>query len=273
LLQSYVDSTYSTIYVSDMQKAVKWYYQAFGFQLLSIGSDFATLQIAPGRILFMDRGINPNGYLGLKSGRIGDIQNRLVQAQIAFEFPEDENRTYFQLNDPDGNKIVVMPGVFGLEMLEYSLPDNYMPYILCRLESKEEMHVIAKKIAGQSDFRTAADELNAKCRQFGMTIEGDAFTASSYSQQVDAIYACVAVSEAPSDPLPDGIEYIAIPSQEYSIFHYDASNEQFRENHTHRSKWMDLCLSKANSYYILEYYDDKHIHTHFPYQWCNVDES
>jgi predicted transcriptional regulator YdeE len=268
LIQSYVDITYSKLYVSDLQKAVKWYYRAFGFQLLSINPDFATLQIAPGRILFLDRDTNAQRSIGLKTGNILAIQSQLIQAQIEFVFPEDDNHTWFRLKDPDGNSIEVMPGVFGLEVLKYSLPDDFVSYILCRLESKEELHLIARKISDQSEFRAVSEELISLCQRYGMIIEGDAFTISRYTQQVDATYACVAVAEAPTDQLPDEIEYIQIPGQEYNIFSNYLSHENFRENHAWQHGWMDNCFSKADTIYILEYYDDEHIHTYFPYEWC-----
>jgi hypothetical protein len=105
LIQSYVDMTYSNIYVSDLQKAAKWYYQAFGFQLLSINPDFATLQIAPGRILFIGRDTNAPRFIGLKTSNILAIRRQLVQAQIDIEDNEGDENTWFAVKDPDGNSM------------------------------------------------------------------------------------------------------------------------------------------------------------------------
>ena len=264
LIKSHLDLSYHELYVSDIRRTVKWYYQVFGFQLLSIGSDFVTLQIAPGRLIFVRLKPNQQGFLGLKTGNIKDVINQLEQAKIDYVFPDDSH-TWFQLKDPDDNLITVMPGVFGMEDLEFLIPDKYIKRRVIHLESKEELHLIVNKISDQGEFSKASDELISLCRQYGLTTEGIPFTVSKFTKQIDAMYACIAVLDAPIDPMQDGIQYIQIPRHEYVVI--SLTDEDFRENYVSYHGWMNNCLSKGDTIYILEYYDDEYTHVFMPYIW------
>lgn len=286
--QTYVDMSYGSLYVSDLQNAIKWYYRAFGFRLLSINPSFATLQIAPGRIIFISTDPNSPRSIGFVSHNILALRRQLVQAQAVIEDNEGDMNTWFLVRDPDGNAIDVWTGGFGMEVMNHVVPDTLVPFtIWCSLESKDEMHIIARKISDQSEFNPLSDELISWCREQGIQTEGVAFTISKYSQQVDALYACIRLTEAPSRQLPDGAEYLHIPALDYAVFHkeyaydppYPPAEEirmrtihpladNFRDAYQHRSNWMKGCFSKASSYYILEYYGEASIQSYFPYSWC-----
>jgi hypothetical protein len=55
LIKTHVKRSYDTLYSSDFPGSCKWYYEAFGFQIVAINSDFATVEIAPGRLMFINQ--------------------------------------------------------------------------------------------------------------------------------------------------------------------------------------------------------------------------
>jgi hypothetical protein len=103
---------------------LRGYNYHFDFKLLTCNLHFATLQVAPGRILFMGKDPDSPRNLGLISTNIEALRTHL--------------------KDPDGNKIGVWSGDrFGCNAVTYTTPSwvENRPWVC--LDEKEGIHVLA----------------------------------------------------------------------------------------------------------------------------------
>lgn len=117
----------------DLDRSVKWYVANFDFKVILINDDqFAILEIAPGRLFFINKvteEIKRYKYSnGTNHGDVGfhapDIEKLLERFNsIGTEIIEVEYHeagwTTIYLKDPDGNFIEIWSGGFGMNNLEY----------------------------------------------------------------------------------------------------------------------------------------------------------
>jgi hypothetical protein len=267
LIKTHVTRSYGALYTSDLPRSCKWYYEAFGFQIVAINSDFATIEIAPGRLMFLEREDRFPRKLSFKTRNIKALKRQLNEAEINIE---QENELFITVCDPDGNILDVYYSGFGTEWLSHSLPDRFVrDLIRCRIESMGKMHLLARQISDDTEFKSAGHELQQFCQQHNISIDDDPIIASKYTQQVDTMFACLPVTIAPTIPLPAGMTCIHIPACDYSVFpiSYLAIDDLRTSHLIHRVQWMNNSFTRPESFYILEYYKDDNIHMYFPYEW------
>lgn len=267
LMKSFAHMTYSSLYTSDLQESCKWYDKAFGFQIVSINSDFATMEFAPGRIVFFNRNPDHPRKISFSTRNIKALRRQLILADVEIEVDEE---SYLKIKDIDGNTIEVSKMDFEYDCLSISTPSQFVRDLFrCRLETKDEMYLIAKQIADDIEFHAASAKLLSLCQQQGLIIEEEAFIASRYSdKKVEAIFACIAVANPPEGQLPDGMKYIHIPRHDYTIFPipYDLIDQLRTWQYFYRSDFMHYSFTKPEEgYYILEYFKDDFIHAYMPY--------
>lgn len=265
-INSFAHLTYSSLYTSDLQKSIKWYYKAFGIQIVSINSDFATMEFAPGRIVFFERDPGSPRQISFITSNIAALRRQLILANVEID-ADDES--YLRIKDIDGNTIEVRTAEY--DWLDISMPSMFVrDLIRCRLDTRDEMHLIAMQITDDIEFHTASTTLLSMCEHHRLNIDGEPFIASRYSDKVEAIFACVAVTQHFVDQLSDGAEYIHIPKHDYAIFpvSYDTIDKLRTFHIRDRAHFMSWSFTKPEeSYYILEYYKDDFIHVHMPYYW------
>ncbi|XEC94497.1 VOC family protein [Paenibacillus tarimensis] len=266
-VKSFAHLTYSAIYASDLQESAKWYYKAFGLHIVSINSDFATMEYAPGRIMFLERNPNFPQRITFSTRNIKALRRQLIRAEVKIEVDEE---SYLRIRDLDGNTIDVRSFRPEYQRLNITMPSQFVrDLIRCRLEARDEMHVIAKQIHNDIEFDSVSTELLSICKHHGLITKGEPFIVSRYLNEVEAIFACIAVTE-PFVGEPDGAEYLQIPKHDYVIFpvSYD-SIDKLRTEHFHNlAGFMSWSFTKPEeSYYVLEYYKDDYIYVHMPYYW------
>ncbi|MEF3308612.1 VOC family protein [Paenibacillus sp. GYB004] len=266
LSKSLAHLTYSTLYTSDLQKSAKWYYKAFGIQIVAINSDFATMEFAPGRIVFFERNSDFPRKISFSTRNMEAVRRQLQIANVEFDADED---SYLRIKDIDNNTIEVWKTVSEVEI---SMPNEFVrDLIRCRLETKDEIRLIAMQIAEDLDFHEAAAMLRALLNRHKWSIEAETFIASRYSGKVEAIFVCMEVSEAADGLLEQGLEYIPIPKHDYCVFpvSYDHKDKlRTKEQYGARAGFMSWSFTKPEeSYYILEFYRDDCIELYMPYYW------
>ncbi|WP_274366023.1 VOC family protein [Paenibacillus thermotolerans] len=267
-VKSFAHLTYSAIYASDLQESAQWYYKAFGVQIVSINSDFATMEYAPGRIMFLERNPDYPRSLSFSTRNIEALRRQLILQKIDIEVDEG---SYLKIKDPDGNTIEVRKTAPEYERVNISMPSQFVrDLIRCRLETREEMHVIAKQIHDDLEFQSVSAELLSICKQHGLNEAGEPFIVSRYSDKVEAVFACIAVDEPLVGQLADGAEYIQIPKYDYVVFpvSYDVVDKLRTDHFAGLAGFMSWSFTKPEeSYYILEHYKDDFIYVHMPYYW------
>jgi len=280
LLKTIAHSAHSTIYASDLQRSAKWYYQAFGFQILTINSDFAFIEIALGRVLEMGRFAGKPRKFGFVSKNISAMKRQLAKANV--EIISDEG-SCLNVMDPDGNLIEIRSSGYGVEFLHASFPEQrFRDTFRCRIETRDEMRLIACKITDDSEFDQASEKLISVCNRQGISTIGETFIASecrhtapsipgeARPMQVENIYACVSIADTSNIELPERMEHIVIPPFDYSVFpieyrHIDVLRTNIFE---WRSNFMALSFTRpGGNYFILEQYKDDYIHISIPYFW------
>ena len=266
-VKSFGHMTYGGIYASDLQESAKWYYKAFGIQIVSINSDYATMEYAPGRIVFMGRDPKSPRKISFSTRNIKALRRQLIRANAEIEVNEE---SFMQIKDLDGNTIEVRSFRPEYQGLNISMPSKFVrDLIRCRLEARDEMHVIAKQIQEDIEFDTVSTELISISKHHGINTNGEPFIVSRYLNEVEAVFACIAVTEPFSGEL-DGAEYLQIPKHDYVIFpvSYDSSEKLRTEQYHYLAGFMSWSFTKPEeSYYVLEYYKDDFIYVHMPYYW------
>ncbi|RKN77049.1 VOC family protein [Paenibacillus ginsengarvi] len=272
----------NTLFVNDLQKSIKWYYKSFGFQMVSINTDFATLEYAPGRCLFINKDKNSPRKLDFFCRNINALRRQLVDAEVDIEIDEEFHMKIVDLN---GNTIHIWNNQLDMDKLQASMPDLFLKNLIrCGLETKDEMHLLACIISSDSEFKTVSNQLQDWCRQHNVSVQGEAFISSHYSGQtkdvpfnpsiftgqVNASYVCIPLSSAPlKEQLPSEAQYIHIPPLDYLVFTIDYLHiDQLRQSQLkNRVHFMNSFLNKPETFYIHEYYKDDYIYAYIPYLW------
>jgi len=266
LTKSLAHLTYSALYASNLQASTKWYYNAFGIQIVSMNPVFATMEFAPGRIVFF--GTNPERprKIRFSTRNMEALRKQLSLANVEIDVDED---SYLRIKDIDENTIEVWKTVSDIDI---TIPSDFVRNLIrCRLETRDEMHLIAKQIANDINFHEASAELHSLCEYHKLNTKGEVFIASRYSGKVDAVFVCAEVPEAAVGQLGDDMEYIHIPYHDYVVFptsyvHLDKLRTE--EQYGSRANFMNESFTKPEeSYYILEYYKDDFVDVYMPYYW------
>jgi hypothetical protein len=124
MFPSYISATYSNLYVKNTGESALWYSEHFGFKVLSIHDKFATLLIAPGRILFLNTGEDMPRNIGFLTHNIVELHRHLKQRGLELDDQSnDQHSTWFSLKDPSGNYIEIWVGDrFGMNNVKFSYP-------------------------------------------------------------------------------------------------------------------------------------------------------
>jgi hypothetical protein len=279
-VQSYTHMTYETIYTSDMQKTIKWYNKAFGFQILTINPDFSVVEISPGKIIEVSATVKGPLKIGFVTKNMNALIRQLERAHVEFETSDDSQ---LRLTDPDGNTIEVRTQGYGVQWLTSSVPSLHSAELTrCYLESKDTMHLVARRIMDDSEFEQAAEELIHGCRRKGISTEGEVFIVSdcrhtephfagqARATKVDNLFACITITDAFDGKLLEGMEHLEIPPQDYTVFPIDYCQIDGLRTHIYgwRSNFMTWSFTRPDgNFYILEQYKDDKIYTFIPYHW------
>jgi predicted transcriptional regulator YdeE len=192
-----------------------------------------------------------------------------VDHDITFE--EDEPR-WLLFRDPDQNKI----GIWLINPIDvqFDVPvwfrEPMRDLIRFHLESKGELHLVVKSITNQNEIIAATTALLTECKAHGLLAQGDAIRISKFSTQVDAFYVGVPVAKAPTRNLPDSLEYIVIPKQEYTVYpiHKSKLETSMTVELTNRVQHSKEGLSRPAQFYIIEHsIDNDYIEAYIPYVW------
>ncbi|WP_199613766.1 VOC family protein [Paenibacillus alkalitolerans] len=272
-----------TLFVKDLQESIKWYNKAFGFQVVSINPNFSTMEYAPGRCLFFNKDEKSSRKLVFFCKNIEALRRQLVYANVEMAVDEE---SLIKIIDLNGNIIEVWNNKYEMNRFQASMPDFFVNVLIrCRLESRGDMHLLARSIKDDIEFEEVSEELQAWCQQHNIPVMGEPFITSQYSGQVrdepyvhtkpsgqiDKVYACIPLKNIPRNDLPADSEYIYIPPQDYTVFPIDYTYiDTLRNNELRRrSHFMNPFFRRPEgSFYIHEVYKDDFIYAYIPYEWC-----
>lgn len=278
--KSIAHTTYQTLYSSDLQRSAKWYYKAFGFYITNINPTFAVVEMSPGRIISIHKGIKQSVKIGFVTNNIKALKRQLIKANVKI-VAEEEN--LLVVKDPDGNQIVIRKDGYGMEHVQISVPGRpFSGLTRTRLETRNEMQCIAKRIEDDLEFDRASEEIISLCEREGIDSIGEAFIVSECRHlaesrpgkarptKVENIFACISITDTSDIKLPEGMEYLKIPPHDYTVFPIVYSRIDILRNQTFewRADFMGWSFTRPEgNYYILEHYKDDFIYISIPYYW------
>jgi hypothetical protein len=228
--------------------------------------DFATVQVAPGRILFLGKDTSSPRDLGLISTNIEALRTHLQNLNASIEENDDKESVWFSMKDPDGNKVGIWSGDrFGCNTVTYTAASWVEDLNSVFLEEKEGIHVLSVKVDGTQNLKLLTEKLLAVCSEMSVVPKNkDIFTIVN-PDQADTVYGCIELTDQPLANIPTGFESIYISQQLYSVFTYTI-NDQFRETYMDRYALLEhYTFNKpVQPAYILEFYDNDEIKAYLP---------
>lgn len=268
--RQFIESSYCVLFASDIQASMKWYCKLFGFYVMEAAAEYAVLETSPGQILYLSTSEQASRYFVVICKDIPPSRQHLMKHDIVFE---EDLPHWLVFRDPDYNKIGVWSDPGGMNLVDFEIPEwireTNRDMIRFRMDSIDELHIVIKRITDQSDFIAASTELLEECNISGVKVLGNTIRMHKYSNQVDASYAGVPVKQATNLNLSNGLEYMSVPAQEYTVYpiqksKMEASRTNELANRVHHSK---EGLSRSGPFYILEHIlDDDYIEAYIPFE-------
>jgi hypothetical protein len=264
--QPFVDNTYSGLYCTDLIRSAKWYQDHFGFKLLTCNPDFATVQVAPGRILFLGKDTSSPRDIGLISTNIDALRTHLQNLNASIEENDDKESVWFSMKDPDGNKVGIWSGDrFGCNTVTYTAASWVEDLNSVFLEEKEGIHVLASRIEGTQNLKMLTEKLLTVCSEISIVPKNKEIFTIVNPDQADTVYGCIELTNPLSSGIPTGFESIYISEQLYCVSTYPL-NYQIREAYIDRYALLEhYTFNKpVQPAYILEFYDNDEIKAYLP---------
>lgn len=284
---SYISSTYSKLYAQNIEESALWYCENFGFKVLSIHSSFATLQIAPGRILFLSSGEDQPRSIGLLTHNIVALHRHLKVRGVEIEEQSDDTEsTWFSTKDISGNRIEVWVGDrFGLNKVEYHYPPKMeklkhgcelllrpptrwvaMPYELPPCLEYEEMLKLKEEALTFAKVN-AIDAPSPEEWAYIIPSSDPGPDAQDKSERITIYFGFAANGE--STVVPAGWTTIDIPAQRYArvpIYgqHPQLSNE-LHKKYKLLKHWHNVIKLSGNQDYCLMVQSDEFLEVLYPY--------
>jgi hypothetical protein len=265
VIQPFIDHSYTSLYCTDIVKSAIWYQDHFGCKLLSCNPHFATLQLSPGRIMFLDRNskIKETKFIVTE---IDALKEHLNGLGAGIEFMEDPESVWFMMKDLDGNDLEIWCGDrFGCNGITYQYDAWVDQFNNVIFEKKEAIIALAVQSDGKMDLTNMAEKLMAACAAMSVIPKNTQVFTLVNPKQPDHVYGCIELTSRPRTDVPAGFESIDIPAQLYSFHTFNVS-ESFRD--TYASKYEILghytLHRPADSGCIIEYYYDNEIQSYLP---------
>jgi predicted transcriptional regulator YdeE len=263
----YIDNSYTHLYCTDPIRSAKWYNDHLGCRLITLnGNGFATLQLAPGRILFLTKDTDAARKIGFIVTNIVGLRNHLNKLNAVIEDNDDPESTWFMMTDPDGNRIEIWNGDrFGVDHVTYTAPSWVENHIWCSFDEKEASYVLAVPIDGTQNPDLLAEKLFAACSEMSAIPKNKVVITIFNSNSQHAVHACIELVEPPAEDVAADFEMIHIPQHKYAVFHC-SKDEQFRETYKDKYAWLfALELNKPDQpAFILEFHHDDGVQSYLP---------
>jgi hypothetical protein len=264
----FIDNTFTHLYCTDAIRSAKWYYDHFGCRLITLnGNGFATLQLAPGRIMFLTKDKESARNVGFVATNIVALRNHLRKLNAEIEDNDDPESTWFMMTDPDGNRIEIWNGDrFGVNTVNYSTPSWVEHGIWCSFEERDGFHGLAIPVDMALDRKQLTDRLLAACSEMRLVPKSPEIVTLVDPDPNGTLYACIEfLNSPPTVSNAAGIKAIYVPPHKYAVF-YITGEERFRESYKDKYAWLsDLEINKPDRpAYILEYEQDDEIKAYLP---------
>ncbi|PYI53738.1 VOC family protein [Paenibacillus flagellatus] len=246
-----VASVIPTLYVEELESALAWYCRCLRFKVLAFNPVFATMEMSPGRLCWIEKNPEKKGQ-GMINFHIRDtaaFHDHLVREGVDADPLEIgvAGTHWFVFRDPDGNSFGVWSGLFGLNET-----DNVNRPDFPRLRSFTYVTLPAVRCAGvavTADVRDPASALAEAAARLdrltaGLDVDGalpGRFCVNPIVERYadlteHTLFVC---REFERDAvLPEELVGFDIPGQHYAVFSFDRAREEFRTDYSNIYRWL-----------------------------------
>ncbi|WP_274366024.1 VOC family protein [Paenibacillus thermotolerans] len=117
--RQYLELSVPTLYASNLRVSAEWYQKIWGFQILEIGSNSATMQVTPGVIFYLSTSEDAHRDLAFSTKRMEQFRAHLAEHHVVIE--EEHDTHWISFRDPDNNRVGAWAGGFGMDLIEITL--------------------------------------------------------------------------------------------------------------------------------------------------------
>ncbi|MCQ6557170.1 VOC family protein [Paenibacillus mendelii] len=282
-ISSFASAVIPALYVSDLNQALLWYCRCLGFKVMAYNPHFATVEVAPGRICWINQNKEKvgQGRFDFHVPNTDAFHQHLVQcgADVSELEVGVANTLWFEFRDPDGNEFGAWSGLFGLNELEYHAGPEIPSMERYTLVSRPELHVAGCSVTVHvNDPESALAEGETRLSEAIKDIQGVKSTLfyvnpilERYEDVLEnELYVCVEL-ESPSVDAK-GLTVMTIPSQCYAVFTYPRTKTDFRADYSDKYRWLGCQFGfekqipgQATAVH-LEYSENDHVYVYIPYK-------
>lgn len=282
--QRYAVNVIPAIYVADLNEALVWYSKCLGFQVLAYNPQFATLEIAPGRICWLNQNKEKVGSsrFDLHIPDMAAFHRHLVDCGAdTDELEEGVGGTlWFEFRDPDSNIFGAWSGLFGLNELTYTPGPEIARLERYSFVSLPEIHAVGISVdVPVDDPQQAIETGKALLSDKLANAQLDAGQAGGLfinpiietyeGTAIQQVYICAETPDGP--PNITGLRTFTIPAGKYAMFTFPREQSGFRAAYSNKYRWLGSQygfvkpgLGTPRAVH-LEYVRDDAIFVYFPY--------
>ncbi|WP_158301996.1 VOC family protein [Paenibacillus mesophilus] len=277
-----VASVIPTFYVEELESALAWYCRCLRFKVLAFNPNFATLEMSPGRICWINKNAAKKGQ-GTTNFHVRDTEEfhrHLVREGVDADPLEIgvAGTFWFQFRDPDGNTFGVWSGLFGLNETEnVNGPDfpQMVSYTFVKLPAIRcaGVEVTADIRDPESALSDAASELVRLTAGLDGALPGllcinpilERYTGVTEHK----LLVCRKFAEDAA--VPEQLLEQVIPEQHYAVFSFERTRHDFRTDYPRVYRWLGMqfgflkAAPGAPNAYHLEFTHEDSIEVYIPY--------
>ncbi|MCC2684247.1 MAG: glyoxalase [Paenibacillaceae bacterium] len=248
--EPFVAAAYMSITVSDLREALAWYGQALRFKVLAYNPKFATLEMAPGRLAFVNRSeeLSGSSCIGLHVPDTEGLHRHLtaIGAEVGPLMDGIGGMKHFDFQDPYGNKFGVVGGFFGQNRIEYVIDPSVARFKRFTMAKQPSLRIWGVPtnitVDNPNDSLEDAGRRAEKSLQAAGVSRGPLLCVNPvlerYADVGEHSIIVGAVVDSESQVVPDGLVELVIPEQFYAVFHFESSRSDFRVEYSQLYRWL-----------------------------------
>lgn len=244
-----VASVIPTFYVEHLERALTWYCCCLRFKVLAYNPHFATLEMSPGRICWIEKNAAKKGQ-GTTNFHVRNtaaFHEHLIREGVDLDPLETgvADTFWFAFRDPDGNSFGVWSGLFGLNETENVNGPNFpqlLSYTMVTLPN-----IRCAGVAVTADIRYPESALSDAAKQLDRltdSLDGalpGRFCVNPILERYTGItehklLLCRAFVE--NAVVPGELIELVIPGQHYAVFSFNRARKDYRTDYPIVYRWL-----------------------------------